>query len=94
MNTEERLAATLWLILRDAHKWYSSTATWRGGVGGQAITMGCAFKDPAPGQEYTQYDLPSKAVREFIQEHPDFDLEAASEAMRQELLDGLYGRKQ
>jgi len=84
-TTEERLAATLHLVLHDAHRSYSNTAGWRGGIGGQAITMGCAFTDPAPDQEYTQYDLPSTALREFMTEHPDFDLNAAAELMRQEL---------
>lgn len=90
-TTEERLAATLSLVLHDAHRSYSNTAGWRGGIGGQAITVGCAFTDPAPDQEWAQYDLPSMALREFMTEHPDFDLNAARDQMRQELMDALNG---
>lgn len=94
MNTEERLAATLHLILHDAHQMYANTATWHSGPGvmaGQAFTMGCAFKDPAPDQEFYQYDIPSGPLREFITSNPDFDLTAAAEQMRQEFEAVLRG---
>lgn len=84
MNTEERLAATLHLVLHDAHQMYPSTATWHGGIGGQAFTMGCAFADPAPNQEFYQHDIPSGPLRDFMTDNPEFDLSAASEEMRQE----------
>jgi hypothetical protein len=80
----ERLAAALALALYDAHPAYGSTAGWRGGVGGQAITQGCAFLDPPPGLEFTQYDLLSKPLREFLDAHP-FDLEKARADLRAEL---------
>lgn len=82
MTMEERLAATLHLVLHDAHRMYSNTAGWRGGIGGQAITIGCAFTDPAPDQEFYQYGIPQGPLREFLAAHPGFDLTAAGEGMR------------
>lgn len=86
MTSEEKLAATLYLVLTDAHRTYSSTATWHGGVGGQALTRGCAFKDPAPDQGWASYDLPSAPLREWLMEHPNFDVQARAEEMKKELL--------
>ena len=80
----QRLATALALALHDAHPVYGSTAGWRGGIGGQAMTPGCSFIDPAPGQEWTQYDLLSGPLREYLSDHP-FDLDAAKEQMKAEL---------
>lgn len=91
LTLEERLAATLHLMLHDTHRIYANTATWHGGIGGQAITTGCAFNDPAPDQEIYQYDIPSSPLREFLAANPDFDLTAAAEMMRQEFEAVLRG---
>lgn len=82
----ERLAAALALAIYDAHPIYGSTAGWRGGIGGQAITQGCSFIDPPPDAEWTQYDLLSGPLRDFLAETPGFDLDAAKSAMRREFL--------
>jgi hypothetical protein len=84
-NTAERLAAALSLALHEGHPVYSSTAGWRGGIGGQAMTPGCAFIDPSPGLEFTQYDLLSRPLREYLEQHPSFDLVKAKDALRAEL---------
>src|SRR5574338_1696060 len=54
------LAAALLLVLHDAHPVYGNTAGWRGGVGGQTITRGCALVDPPPGFGRPEYDMPSQ----------------------------------
>lgn len=85
----ERLAAALDLVLHDAHPIYGSTALWHGGIGGQALTSHCAIINGAPpGEEWSEYDLPSKPLREFIQEHP-FDLSGAKEELKHELKEML-----
>ncbi len=93
LTREERLAATLHLVLHDAHRMYGSTATHHGGIGGRAITMGCAFKDPAADQEWCQYDIPSGPLRDFLTANPGFDLTAAAEEMRQEFEAVLRGEE-
>ena len=81
-----RLAASLALTLYDAHPIYGSTALWYGGIGGQAITAHCAIINGGPpGMEWTESDLPSMALREFIAATPDFDLDAAKAAMLTDL---------
>ena len=45
------LLLALYALLRAAHPLYSSTSTWHGGVGGQALTQGCSVKDPPPWHE-------------------------------------------
>lgn len=47
----DELLLALYALLRAAHPMYSSTATWHGGVGGQALTQGCSVKDPPPWHE-------------------------------------------
>ncbi len=85
----ERLAASLALAIHDAHPVYSSTAKWRGGIGGQAMTQGCSFIDPPPDDDWTQYDLLSTALREYMLGSPEFDLGAAKKSMKEELLGKL-----
>ena len=81
-----RLAASLALTLYDAHPVYGSTALWYGGIGGQAITAHCAIINGGPpGMEWTESDLPSMALREFIAATPGFDLDAAKAAMLADL---------
>ena len=82
----ERLAASLALVLYDAHPVYGSTALWHGGIGGQAITAHCAIVHGGPpGMEWTESDLPSMALREFIAATPGFNLDAAKAAMLTDL---------
>lgn len=85
----ERLAAALYLVIYEAHRSYANTSGWHGGIGGQAITMGCAFKDPAPDQLWAEMDMPSKPLREYMEAHPDFDLKATAEALKTELAEKL-----
>lgn len=74
MNRAQELAATVDLLLHDAHPIYGSTTKWYGGIGGQTITSHCSItQGPHPGGEWTQYDYPSAVVRDFLQEYP-FDL--------------------
>lgn len=86
----ERLATALALALYEGHPTYGSTAGWRGGVGGQAVTPGCAFIDPPPGFEFLQYDLLSTPLREFLEAHP-FDLNQAKADLRAELEGKFHG---
>jgi len=87
----ERLAAALALVLYDAHPTFGTTAKWRGGIGGAAITSHCALIQGAhPGGEWAEHDLPSKPLREFLAQHP-FDLEAAKAVLKVELLADIYG---
>lgn len=79
-----RLAAALALALHDGHPTYGSTARWRGGIGGQAITTGCSFIDPPPGVTFTQNDVLSTPLREFLAAYP-IDLEQAKANLRAEL---------
>jgi hypothetical protein len=72
----DRLAGALFYALRDAHPIYSSTAGWRGGIGGQTITQGCSFNDPPPGEEWLQMDLLSQALREYLAAYPETDIRA------------------
>lgn len=92
----ERLAAALALVLYDAHPTYGSTALWHGGIGGQAITTHCSIAHGAhPGGEWAECDLPSKPLREWLQDRQErglnFDLDAAKESMKAELLLMLRG---
>ena len=64
----DRLAATVSLLLYDAHPVYGSTATWHGGIGGQALTPVCCIIDGPPGSEWAQHDLPSDSLREWVAE--------------------------
>ena len=91
-DTETRMAAALMLMLYDAHPTYSSTAGWRGGIGGQAITTGCNLIDPPPGGEWACYDLPSGPLREWLNEHPDVDIRAEADALKAELMAHLAPR--
>ena len=75
------LAAALGLILHDAHPVYGSTAGWRGGIGGQAMTQGCSIIDPPSDADWTQYDMPSEPLREWLNGR-DFDLNAAKERLK------------
>jgi hypothetical protein len=90
-KAETRLAAALLLMLHDAHPTYGSTAGWHGGIGGQAITTGCNVIDPPPGGEWASYDLPSKPLREWLADHPEVDIRAEADALREELLRDLRG---
>lgn len=73
----ERLAASLLAVLRDAHPTFPSTAKWHGGLGGSAITSHCSLtQGAAPGTEWAEYGLHEEPLRDFLREHPDFDITA------------------
>lgn len=84
----DELAATVVLLAHDAHPVYGSTAGWRGGIGGQAITPGCAIIDPPPGYDWTQCDLPTQPARDWLRER-DVDLEAIKARLRDRWLEML-----
>lgn len=86
LTSDARLAAALALALHDAHPMYSSTAGWRGGIGGQAFTQGCSFLDSPPeDQSWTQFDALSGPLRDWLNDHPGFDLEAAKRIVKEEV---------
>ena len=81
----QRLAATLDLVLHEAHPVYGSTTKWRGGIGGQAMTSHCSLTQGAPpGDEWAEWGLPSKPLREFMDAHP-FALDEAKQQIKDEL---------
>ena len=72
------LAAALAAVLYDAHPSFASTAKWSGGIGGQAITSHCSLtQGAAPGTEWAEAGIHEDPLREFLADHPDFDLQAA-----------------
>lgn len=79
-----RLAAALNIVLFDAHIIYGSTATWHGGMGGAAMTMGCAFVDPSPKQQWMELAAFSQPLRELLEQDKEIDLKAESDKMKQE----------
>ena len=84
LTLEEQLVAALALALHDAHPVYGNTAGWRGGIGGQALTPSCSIIDPPPQDVgWTQGDVLSTPLRAWLAEHPEFDLEAAKESVKE-----------
>jgi hypothetical protein len=77
----DRLAAALHTALYDAHPTYGSTAGWRGGIGGQAVTTGCASIDPPPGDTWMTQDTLSRVLRTYIDAYGP-DLAAAKATLR------------
>ncbi|CAM3310892.1 hypothetical protein [Tsukamurella hominis] len=78
----ERLAASLLAILRDAHPTFPSTAKWHGGIGGSAITPHCSItQGSAPGTEWAELGLHEGPLRDFLRSRPDFDVQAAKNAL-------------
>lgn len=82
------LAGALALALYDAHPVYANTAGWRGGIGGQAVTQGCSFLDPPPDAEWTQHDLLSEPLRDYLRSR-ETDLEAAKARVKERALRAL-----
>lgn len=81
----QRLAAMLDLVLHEAHPVYGSTTKWLGGIGGQAMTSHCSLTQGAPpGDEWAEWGMPSKPLREFMEAHP-FALGAAKQQLKDEL---------
>lgn len=78
----DALAGSLALMLYDAHPTYSNTTGWRGGIGGQTVTAGCSVIDPPPGEDWTQMDLMSTALRDYMAVYPEMDLEAEKERQK------------
>ena len=91
----DRLAATVALLLYDAHPVYGSTATWNGGIGGQALTTVCCVIDGPPGSEWAQHDLPSASLRQWTVERgmDCQSLDAAKDRERDHLLSMLNSTK-
>ena len=86
----DRVAASLGLVLHDAHPTYGSTALW-GGIGGQAITSHCSIVNGAhPGGEWAEFDLPSHYLREWVSlRGADYDHDEMKATVRADLLDLL-----
>lgn len=84
----DRVAASLGLVLHDAHPTYSSTALWRGGVGGRALTPHCSIVNGAhPGGEWAEFDLPSHYLREWVSlRGADYDHDEMKATVRADLL--------
>lgn len=83
----KRLAAAVFLAVREAHPVYGSSAGEHGGIGGQALTPSCSFLYPPSKNEYwTQYDVLMKPVYELMVEHPELNLKECAEALKEELL--------
>ena len=68
MTSEEELAAALYAALTLMHPVYGSTATWRGGIGGAAMTQGCSFIDPPPHHQKAQEALET-VMYKWYREH-------------------------
>lgn len=87
----DRLAAALDLVLHDAHPVYPSTAKWHGGIGGQAITPHCSIINGGPpGDDWAQFDLPSKPLRDYIDhQQARFDLHGTKDDLKREWLAAL-----
>lgn len=88
VTVADRVAASLGLVLHDAHPTYGSTALWRGGVGGQALTSHCSIIDGAhPGGEWAEFDLPSHYLREWVSlRGADYDHNEMKATVRADLL--------
>ena len=84
----DRVAASLGLVLHDAHPTYGSTALWRGGVGGRALTPHCSIVNGAhPGGEWAEFDLPSHYLREWVSlRGADYDHNEMKATVRADLL--------
>lgn len=89
---EVRVAASLYAVLWSAHSTHGNTAGPRGGIGGQAITAHCHILDPYPSSmNWTQMDLPSEFLREWITAHPDVDIAAEATMLTSRWLEQLNG---
>lgn len=89
-SIEIRLAASLYAVLYNAHTVHSNTTGPHGGVGGQAITSHCHIIHPHPASMYwTQLDLPSEFLREWIKKHPDVDIAAEAKLLQERWLKRL-----
>lgn len=88
VTVADRVAASLGLVLHDAHPTYGSTALWRGGIGGQALTSHCSIIDGAhPGGEWAEFDLPSHYLREWVSlRGADYDHNEMKATVRADLL--------
>ena len=83
----KRLAAAVFLAVREAHPVYGSSAGAHGGIGGQALTPSCSFLYPPSENEYwTQYDVLMKPVYELMVEHPELNLKECADELKAELL--------
>ena len=89
MNLEDKLAAALVYAIHNAHPVYGNTTGWRGGIGGQAMTQGCSFIDPPPGEEWLQYNMIDEVLREYLEKNPDAKLQENAKALAQEMKERL-----
>lgn len=69
---EEVLAAALYGVLLEAHPVYPTTAGWRGGIGGQAITQGCSLRDGRPDHR-EPLEAIEGILRSYIEQNPQFN---------------------
>lgn len=79
-----RMAAALNIALNEAHVMYGSTATWHGGMGGAAMTLGCAFTDPSPRQEWMHLAGLTQPIRQLMEMDQDVDIQVETDKMRLE----------
>lgn len=76
-DLETKLAASLYAVLYLAHTTHGNTTGPRGGIGGQAITSHCHIVSPyGASMAWTQLDLPSEFLHEWIKSHPEVDIAA------------------
>lgn len=91
-DIETKLAASLYAVLWLAHTTHGNTTGSRGGIGGQAITSHCHILDPYPASmNWTQLDLPSEFLREWIMTHPDVDIAAEATMLTSRWFEQLNG---
>lgn len=79
-----RMAAALNIALNEAHVMYGSTATWHGGIGGAMMTLGCAFKDPSPRQEWMNLAGLTQPIRQLMEMDQEVDIQVETDKMRLE----------
>lgn len=91
LRIADEMAAAIDLLAHDAHPTYANTAGWRGGIGGSMLTTGCSVIDPPPGAEWTQYDLPTGPMREWIRLRPQIDLAGIKSRLTSEWMAQLFG---
>lgn len=92
LRVADECAVAVVLLAEDAHPAYGNTAGWRGGIGGQAVSLGCSIIDPPPGAEWTQYALPTGPAREWFARRVWVDHIAIGDTLKQRWLDEIGPR--
>jgi hypothetical protein len=89
-DLETKLAASLYALIYGAHTMHGNTTGPRGGIGGSAMTAHCHVIDPYPASmNWTQLDLPSEFLREWIKANPNVDIQAEADALKARWLEQL-----